>query len=420
MLSNETKKALRAQLESFGGQVKRLGIDHRDEARALFKSLKLDGAIKAITPLEFKSEDILELAAHKFREYEPVFAVDGGSTRPKVLENGTTICAMQAVLCGNDEQELLGLPLEAYRSLAFVSHSRRLDLGGADAELFNVNEFSHLWRIHVPRTYLEHEVERVVGGIARAAAESYHTLRMLNALEIDSSFFILDGNLYPIGLYYYFAGGRPNGHFEKKNNWYEWAPAVEILAQPVRVVEAFAEHGLAFAALNKNPGTSWLLEFTLKPEDQNWSSDAQFVKAVLSQTKKDRLGYTNWFVQEEYSLPQRTSEEGPATFDLFEKLRAFGLKRPARDYHTCFFYVYDPRVLSVLKVEVPRIILEQHDPDKLQGKFLSEIARGKGVPPAIRRADSRARITEEEAAALIKACGVELDYHYDHSRGESI
>ncbi len=420
MLSNEAKVNLRDHLKSFGDQAKRLGVDHRDEARALFGSLRLDGPIKALTPVQYESKKILDLAARDFEEFQRIYAVDGGSTRPNMLENGTTICAVQAVISGDDGLRLRGLPLEAYRSLAFVSHSRRLDLGHAASEIFNSDSYAHLWRIHISRSYLEHEVERVVGGLARAASESYHTLRMLPELELDQGFFILDGNLYPIGLYYYFAGPSPAASFEAETTWTEWPQAIEALAQPIRVVEAFAERGVALAALNKNPGTSWLLDFTLRPEERNWSSDAQFIKAVLSKTEKDELGYTSWFVQEEYSLPQKTSEEGPKTFDLFERLKTFGPKRPARDYHTCFFYVYDPRLMSVLKIEAPRAILQAHDPARMQGKFLSEIAHGKGVPPAIRRADSRARITREEAAALIKNCGLELDYHYDHSRGELI
>jgi hypothetical protein len=183
------------------------------------------------------------------------------------------------------------------------------------------------------------------------------------------------------------------------------------------VVEAFGKRELALVALNKNPSTSWLLEFALDRASHNWSNDAQFIRAVLSNTAKDSLGYTNWFVQEGYSLPQRRGE-GIESFDIFEHLRSFQLALPPPAYHVCFFYVYDPRVKAVLKIECPRIVFKKHDPQKLRAQVLAEIAQGKGVPPAIRRADSRARITEEESAALIRVCGVELDLSYNQSRGE--
>ncbi|OGF57321.1 MAG: hypothetical protein A2Z21_02205 [Candidatus Fraserbacteria bacterium RBG_16_55_9] len=420
MLSNEAKQTLRNQLKAFGEQVQRLSPNHRAEARQLFEKLQLKGAIQALTPLEYCSQSVLELASRSLKEYEPTYAIDGGSTRLQRLENGTLVCAYQAVLSSDPDTRYKDLPLEAFRSLSLVSHSQRTDLGGAKSQQFP-NEYVHFWRVHISRTYLEHEVERVVGSLARMAAESYHALRMLKELSPKQGLFIVDGNLYPIGLYYYLTGEddiwpEENG---PKTSWTEWKPAIEILAQPVRVVEAFRERGLALVGLNKNPGTSWLLEFTLDRESHNWSNDAQFIRAVLSGTPKDALGYTNWFVQEGYSLPQRRGES-VESFDIFERLSSFGLLHAPKAYHVCFFYLFDPRVKAVLKVEAPRIVFEKHDPEKLRAQVLAEIAQGKGVPPAIRRADSRARITEEESASLIRACGVELDLSYNQSRSEMI
>jgi len=408
MLSGEAKRLLREQLRAFGEKIRSLGSDHREEARRLFEELRLKGAIKALTPLEHASQGILELASRSFEEYEPVFALDGGSTRIKRLENGTVLCAYQAVLSSDPDSRLNDLPLEAYRSLSLVTHSLRTDLGGAKAEDLR-GEYVHLRRVHLSRSYLEYEaqeVERVVGGLARAAAEPYHALRMLELLDPERGLFILDGNLYPIRLYYYLTGEE--AEVWQAEDWTAWPPAVEILAGPIRAVESFAGRGLAVVGLNKNPSTSWLLEFCLERRSQSWSSDAQFIRAVLSETPKDSLGYTSWFVQEAYSLPRRRGQR-LESFDIFERLGSFNLKHPARAYHVCFFYVYDPRVRAVLKVEAPRLVLEAHDPERLRAKVLSEIARGKGVPPAIRRADSRARITEEESLSLMRLLGLELD-----------
>ncbi len=418
MLSNEAKQTLRNQLKAFGEQVQRLSPNHREEARQLFEKLHLKGAIQALTPLEYRSESVLQLAAYSFPEYEPVYAIDGGSTRLQQLENGTMLCAYQAVLSSDPDTRHKDLPLEAFRSLSLVSHSQRTDLGGAKSET-SQDEYVHFWRIHISRTYLEHEVERVVGGLARMAAESYHARRMRQELKPQQGLWILDGNLYPIGLYYYLSGEDQIWPEENgiRASWTEWKPAIEILAQPVRVVEEFAARGFAIVGFNKNPSTSWFLEFTLEPESHNWSSDAQFIRAVLSNTPKDAIGYTNWFVQEGYSLPQRRGQS-VESFDIFERLGSFELMHPSRAYHVCFFYVYDPRVKAVLKVECPRIVFEKHEPERLRAQILAEIAQGKGVPPAIRRADSRARITEEESAALIRACGIDLDWSYNQSRSE--
>ena len=427
MLSNEAKKQFKAHIQGLGKQIRQLNTDHRDEARELYSNMKLDDAIKLCSPLEYQSKRILDLASED-STFGPVFGLDGGSTRPKVLENGTMLCAVQAVMSGDGEQKFDGLPIEAFRSLSLVSHSHRVDLGGAKSELLAEDPYAHLWRVHISKTYLDQDIDRVVPGIARAAAESYHAQRLVSELDLDSGLFFLDGNLYPIGLYYYFARGSSASRFES-TNWTEWKPAMEILAQPLKAVESFAERGWPCVAINKNPGTSWLLEFTLPEASHNWSNDAQFIKAVLSKTGNDELGYTNWFVQERYSLPQAKQDEERATFDLFERLKLFGLQHEPASYHTCFFYIYDPRVLSVLKIEVPRMILDSHGAEALRKVILAEIAKGKGVPNAIRRADSRARITREEALSLIESLNssvsqpeqrIQLDYYYDHTRGEEI
>jgi hypothetical protein len=417
MLSNESRHLLKSQLHALGDQVRRLAIDPRAEARRLFEGLSLVDAIKALTPLEYQQIDLLKVAGERHPDYEQTYAIDGGSTRPVRLANGTTLCAMQAVLSADPDRRWQGLPLEAHRTIALVSHTQRRDLGEARFE-HSENEFVHLKRIHISRTYLVREVERVVKGLARAASEGGHARWMLERLQPTEGLFLLDGNLYPIGLYYYFLREQSAERiWDLEANWAEWEPARAILTEHLRVVETFQEKRLACVGINKNPGTSWLLDFCLDESEHNWSSDAQFIKAVLSEDSRRALGYTNWFIQEEYALPQRTGQT-LESFDLFERLGSLGLKLEPRAYHVCFFYVYDPRIQSILKIEAPRCILEAHDPERLRSKILSEIARGKGVPNALRRADSRARIIEEEAEGLLRACGIEPDHTFDESRSE--
>ncbi|HED04476.1 MAG TPA: DNA double-strand break repair nuclease NurA [Candidatus Fraserbacteria bacterium] len=416
MLSNESRRLLSCQLRAFGEQVRRLGIDLRAEARRLFDRLKLDGAIKALTPLERCQVDILEAAGQRDPAYGQRYAVDGGSTHALRLENGTTLCAMQAVCSAEPDRRFQGLPLEAYRTVVLVSHSERLDLGLSHVDHLEEG-FIHLWRVHLSRTYLREGIERVIKGLARAACEGQHVQWMLQQLQPSEGLFLLDGNLYPIGLYYALSGQQDDRlSRDSRPNWTDWHPAQAIMAQPLRVVEAFAERGLACIGLNKNPGTSWLLDFCLEEAERNWSGDAQFIKAVLSSRSRRSLGYTNWFVQERYPLPRSGGRE-LESFDLFERLSGLGLKLAPRAYHLCFFYVYDPRIKSVLKVEAPRVVLEAHDLQRLRRAIIAEIARGKGVPGALRRADSRARITTEEAVGLLRACGIAPDYTFNQSRG---
>ncbi|MCL6642456.1 MAG: DNA double-strand break repair nuclease NurA [Candidatus Bipolaricaulota bacterium] len=248
-------------------------------------------------------------------------------------------------------------------------------------------------------------------------SEPTHATEMLDVLDIREGLLLLDGALYPIGLYYYLLG-------ELKGEWgYRWGvrlsdreEIVALLAAPVRLVETCVARKIPIIALNKTPETSWLLRFCLEERERRWASDRQFMTAVLSDTPKDSLGYTNWFVQEAYP----SWEERGSVIDLPKAVSDFALRLESSLYHVAFFYVYDPRVRSVLKVETPRAVLEFCEPERLQKTLLAEIARGKGVPNVIRKADSRARITQEEREALIRACGLDPDYYYNLSRGEPL
>ncbi|MDW8030639.1 MAG: DNA double-strand break repair nuclease NurA [Candidatus Bipolaricaulota bacterium] len=402
------------ELRALGERAQR-ATSHREEARRLFSSLLLDGAIKALTPLERRAEPILSLAHYQDPSFKIIYGLDGGSTRPMHFEDGTTLCANQAVFIADPPQRHRGFPLETWRTIALVSHSFQ-NVG--EAHVTHVqNEHVHRWRIHLTKDFVEREVEYIVKSLADVTSEPTHALEMLAILDIHEGLVILDGTLYPIGLYYYLLG-------ELKGEWgYRWGvrlsdreDIVALLANPVRLIEACVGRRLPIVAINKTPETSWLLRFCLNFAERRWASDRQFMTAVLSDTPKDSLGYTNWFVQEAYP----SWEERESVVDLPKAVSDFALAIDADLYHVAFFYVYDPRVRSVVKIETPRAVFQFCDPERLRRALLAEIARGKGVPNVIRKADSRARITQEEREALIRACGLDPDYYYNLSRGESL
>jgi len=415
MLSKETRRAMAQRLNEFGEMARR-ARNHRDEARQLFSQLKLDGAIKALGEPFFRSAPILDLAVQIFPKWAMVYGIDGGSTRPMLFENGTVMCANQAVLSSDPASDWNGLPIEAYRSVSIVSHTFRDDLGGASAER-QINDLIHLWHIHLTPDKVKRKIEQLVKGLADIASESTHTLRMIDELKLKEGFFILDGSAYPIGLLYYVAGddGATWG-WKWDIHLDEWEPTLELMRFPLRVTEVFYQRGLVYVALNKNPDTKWFIQYCLDARRRYWSNDRQFFKAMLSDAPKDHLAYSSWFVQEEYPSPAGGTE----SVDLFKKLSSFTLVHEASAYHVCFFYVYDPRIRTVLKVETPRLMLRDNDAQEVQLKMLAELARGQGVPHVIRRADSRARITQEEREALMRECGIGLDLIYNQTRGEPL
>lgn len=410
MLSLDVRKVFLREISEFGAKAQRLK-DHRQEAKEIFQSLNVDNEIKAYTELEYRRAPILELANRK-REFIG-YGIDSGSTRLMPFENGTTLCANQAIMCAEPPISVNKLPLEAFRTVSIVSHSHRNELGGARVERHELG-FVHLWRIHISRDFLKRKIDQIVKGLSDCASEGWHTLRMIQELDLKDGLVILDGSIYPIGLYYYLVSEE---RFDWDIDLIDWDEGVKILAQHVKMVEDFRRHQIPYVGINKNPDTRYLINFCMAQEQRNWANDRQFIGAVLGDVPKDELSYTNWFLQEAY--PSRlVKAEG--SFDLFKQLRVFELKLEPQAYHVCFFFVYDPRVRSVFKIETPRAVLDFCDPDELRLMVLSEIARGKGIPNVIRKADSRARITQEERLALLRCSPMRMDISYNQTRGEPI
>ncbi len=410
MLSADVKRKLLEGVREFS-----LTFDprrFREEAERAFSKLELGGPLQALTPLSYRSGPLLELAARPAR-FRRAFGLDGGSTRPIHFANGSTLCANQAVLVSEPSGELEGLPLDSFRTVALVSHSLSAS-GGPKAE-YREDGLLGLWRIHITRDYLwGNEIDHVLKGLADSASEARHALRMAEPLVLDrEDLLLLDGNVFPIGLYYLLkekSGGV---------DLFAFPGALEALAGHLRLAELLAQRGTAYVGINKTPQTAYLLEAL--PERGPWADDRQLIRALFQSLPKDELGWTNWFIQERYRTPARPGLKAEGS-DIFRELREFEPQLPPEKYHVAYFFVYDPRTAAgqggVLKVEAPRLVFDRHDPEGLQLAVLSEIARGEGVPPLLRRADSRARITQEEREALIKSSGLPPDLGYNQGRGE--
>ncbi len=414
MLSFAVRRLFFGELKVLGERARR-GPSHHQVARKLFEELRLDGAIKLMTPLARHAEPLLALAEFADDPFGVAYGLDGGSTRPMQFADGTTLCANQAVLVPDPHSKHQNLTLETWRTVAAVSHSFQ-NLGEARIQHLT-QEYVQAWRIHLTQDFVRREVEQIVKGLADVASEPHHALAMIERLELQNGLLFIDGALYPIRLFRYLLG-------EAQGSWgYRWdinltslEGLLDLLAGPVRLVELCAQRKLPLVAINKTPETEWFLKFCLDRAQQSWANDRQFFTAVLGDTPKDSLGYTNWFVQEAYP----SWDEPNCEIDLPRAIADFSFSLAAPAYHMAFFYLYDPRVRSALKVEAPRIVLETHDPELLQRRVLAEVARGKGVPHAIRKADSRARVTQVEREALMRTCGLEPDYYYNLSRGESL
>ncbi|NIT76241.1 MAG: DNA double-strand break repair nuclease NurA, partial [Thermoplasmata archaeon] len=290
MLSADAKRKLLEEVQEFS-----LPFDHRkwsEEAGRSFSTMKLDGEVRSLTPLGYESAPVLELAS-RGGPFERVLGLDGGSTRPIHFSDGSTLCANQAVVVSEPQMELERMPLEAFRTLALLSHSFAAS-GGPQAE-YREEGLVGLWRVHITRDYLRRDVDHVVKGLADSASEARHARRMAARLSLGKDdLLILDGNIFPIGLYYYLIGEGNRFEIDLVSN----GGAITILEGHLRLAELAAEQGAAYVGINKTPRTRYLLNCL--HEEGPWAEDRQFIRALFWGLPKDELGWTNWFIQRRY------------------------------------------------------------------------------------------------------------------------
>lgn len=402
------------------------GLGHRDagkynrQALEVFDGLRFPGKeVEVVDTLKYVRSELLELASWSDERSQRVFGLDGGSSRTMVFRNGTIACANQALLVSERPSMINGVPLEAYRTLAWVTHSRDDNHTIASATL-ETHSLVSLWRVQLSNDEIRSDnpqrIQEVVKAMADVSSEPQHLVRMADLVGLDKGDLVfVDGRLYPTRLYRYLISGMGKGadidiDLLSKDDW------KNLIQASLDVIHLAIERDLLLIAINKTPESNTLLRFGTNDKTQRWHNDRQCISALFEKIPPNELGYTNWFVQ---ALHPALQGGGAETMDFFIDLSdELTLKRPASDYHIAFFYVYDPRVRAALRVEVPRIALGRHDPERLQLLVLSHVARGGGgVPNAIRIADGQAKITQQEREALQQHSGLMPDWDYNHSRG---
>jgi len=416
MLTSEVRRLF--QRETYGLGHREAGKYHR-KALEVFSRLRFPGReVEVVDDLEYARSEVLDLASWQDDHPRRAFGLDGGSSRTMVFRNGTVACANQALLATAGSLTLERVPLEAYRTLAWVTHNR--DYRTISGAKFETHGLVSLWRLQLSNEEIHtdgspHRIQEVVKALADVASEPQHFLRMVGLLDLgrDDEVF-LDGRLYPTRLYRYLISGMGRGadvdiDLLLKDDW------KRLIQASLEVVHAATERDLVVVAVNKTPGSNTLLRFGVELKANQWHNDRQFVSALFEQIPRHELGYTNWFVQ---ALHPALHGGGEETLDFFVELAdELSLKQPTSAYHVAFFYVYDPRVRAALRVETPRCLLERHGAKRLRLHVLSHIARGSGVPHVISLADAQARITQEEREALQQQSGLTPDWDYNHSRG---
>jgi hypothetical protein len=208
-------------------------------------------------------------------------------------------------------------------------------------------------------------------------AESTHLSKTYEEAE---DLLYLDGPLYPLGLL----------------RWLDVDPAFgrsdltgEALSNYFGTYERSLEEDTPVVGFVKNPSCSRVVR-RLRDADAPpvpWSNDPGFFRHFLSSETGD-LTFTNWFVSRLYSD------------ELFDVAPPFDA--PDEDLLPAVMYVHDPRHGTVHRAEAPLgVVRDDETREALTRQTLKEVAVGR-VPRAVSKADSLARVPNDQREALVR------------------
>lgn len=364
--------------------------DHRELARDVWENyldplLGPDGPV--LEPLEEQTRytaPSTDLGVQE-RAFEEVHGLDSGTINPRTFRNGLVLDLAQAAMAADPSD----LDLHRSRSIVASVHSNdvRLDLD-RDWEAFD-DGYGRTRVVQVGD--LARDQERVVHGLSLYLAESAHALRHAEDVE---ELLILDGPVYPSELVTW-----AERHSGLRDVIADEPLVAEVVENYTSLVERFAGRAVPLAGFVKSGRSEALLRALAdRGAPTPWATDRAFFSHVLEQRRDgervtDELSWTSWFVS-------RLGADG-----------TFATVGPDDDtaldptgYEVAFFVVYDPRTDVAYRVELPRVFAaDESTRDRIRRQVLRGVAARQGPPEAVARADSLARISREETAALVES-----------------
>jgi hypothetical protein len=381
--------------------------DHREFAETVWEEFLdplVDAGTRVLEPLDDQRLravpiDDVALADDQFPTRH---GLDSGTINPTTYRNGMVIDVAQAAMSAIPSD----LDLHRARTVVEAVHSGDATVDfDADPQLFD-DGYVEGQVLHTPR--VNRYEGTVVHELALYLAESKHALRQAEVVE---DLLVLDGPIYPKGML----------------NWADRDPELaglleterpqSVVANYVELVERFVARDVPMVGFVKT-ARSRAITRTVRSKRGNapWVNDAAFFAQVLErrervdgdlQRRTDDLTFTNWFVS-----------RGGADGVLSSASDALGIDRelPPEDYEVTFFAVYDPRDDAVYRVEAPRAFARDTDRrERLTRQLLAGVARERGPPKAVAKADELARISREGTRAVEEALAETFDADPDRS-----
>ena len=414
-MDSEAISAVRQLFDEIDAAIPRESESQSQRARRVFELLGHDeGGVYALDQPSYQRTRIDELGTWTDDPWnDPTYGVDASTTRPLDYNNGLivdTAYAKTAVTgdTANRAVEHTGRVV----GVAYLNddettlHGKTIESDHVTAEL-----------IRFPETTEEpRNLSKSVATVAQRWSESQQAVDSLD--DVDGPLF-LDGSVFPLGIVYWLlldhAGNRsPAG---------SWDLPTKIVANYVEVIDRLYERGLPVIGIVKTSSMAQVLDALREKITQNnirgengrfvnvpWIRDHQFLTEVLRYDDLDYLTYTSWFVD-------RGQEINGTRYDVLEPLAGRLDHGDPKDYRRAFCYVRLPRTGDLLRIEAPYLMVQDGETrEQVRLKALKEIARMRGVPRAIHRADRLARISQEnrdKICDMIERTEASYDHNWD-------
>ena len=381
-------------------------------ARSLFDELSRDGGrVTALDTPEYQKTRIDELGTWTGDPWgTPTYGLDASTTRPLEFNNGLivdTAYAKLGVSGANVDKRIE--ETGTIETVVYLADSEST----LYAEQFETDRITGEV-VQFPPTDRSATLSKSVASAAQGLAESSHAAAHVDHLN---GLLFIDGAVYPLGVLYWVLldqVGRttPAGTWDKPG---------EIVRNYIDVVDTQYEKGYPVVGVVKTSTISQLLDALDSKlatnhvttdnggrPDVPWTRDHQFIAEVLRDDSLEHLTYTSWFVH----------KQAPVNGESFELLEPFSndlAHGEPVDYRRAFFYVRLPKTGDILRVETPRLMIDNEDTrDQIQYKALKEIAQTQDVPRAVGRADRIARISRDNRDT-IRDFLTTADYAHDYN-----
>lgn len=325
--------------------------------------------------------------------------LDAGTINPTTFKNGLVIDVSQAAMAAVPSD----IELHRGRTIVMTVHTNddTVDFGDDDWRMMD-GGYAQQRVIDAPR--VDRYEQTVVHALALYRAESEHAL---DQADVVDDLLILDGPLYPTGLLKWVERDP-----ELKRLIIERSEFTDVVENYLSLVERFADRDVPLVGFVKNSASKALTRELRRKLGAPWVDDEAFFRRVLERTdesgevRTDALTFTNWF-------RSRAGTDGV----LADGTLSLDHERTLDDdaYEVTYFVVYDPREDLVYRAEAPYCVTRDETVrEQLTTQILAEVARERGPPLAVGKADELASIDREGKRTLRER--IETTFETDRKR----